>query len=119
MPFRLILTIILMVLAAIFTGFNLENKCDVWLVHNFESVPVALTIIVSFLAGMLIMLPFTFGKKRGKDKDKAKEEKLKKKALKNTPAAQDKKESENKEEILKEDKINAEDTKNTEPLQNI
>lgn len=56
-----------MIIAAVFTGFNLENSCDInFGFKRFEQVPVFLTILFSFLAGALITLPFTFGKKRVK-----------------------------------------------------
>lgn len=67
MPFKLIGTIILLVLITIFCGFNLEeaNKCDINLIfHVFEKVPVFLTVLTSFLAGIVVMLPFAFFRKR-------------------------------------------------------
>ena len=66
MPFKLILFILLLVIAAVFTGLNLENACDInFGFRRFEQVPVFLTILFSFLAGVLMTLPFTFGKRRG------------------------------------------------------
>ena len=62
MPVKLIGSLIVAAIAALFTGYNLDNRCDVWLFHTFESVPVAFTIIVSLMAGVLITLPFTLGK---------------------------------------------------------
>ncbi len=56
MPVRLIFTIILMVLVACFTGFNLTNKCDVWLFNTFKDVPVVVTILISFIAGVVVAL---------------------------------------------------------------
>ncbi len=75
MPIRLLLTLLVAVFAAAFTGFNLDNKCNVWLFRTFEMVPVAITIIISLLTGVVIMLPFTFGK-RGKKKERAEETSL-------------------------------------------
>lgn len=76
MPFKLIGTIILLVLITIFCGFNLEeaNKCDINLVfHVFKKVPVFLTVLTSFLAGIVVMLPFAFfRKKKCKDSQKTK-----------------------------------------------
>ena len=63
MPIRLIGTLVVAALAAIFTGFNLDNKCDVWLINTFNDVPVAFTIILSLLAGVVITLPFTLGRR--------------------------------------------------------
>ncbi|GEM_PF-517868 len=62
MPVRLIGTLIVAAIAALFTGYNLGNTCDVWVFHTFKDVPVAFTIIISLLAGVLIMVPFTIGK---------------------------------------------------------
>ena len=67
MPLKLIGTIILLVIVTIFCGFNLEdvNKCDVNLVfYNFHNVPVFLTVLASFLAGIVVMLPFALFKKK-------------------------------------------------------
>lgn len=88
MPFKLIGTIILLVLVTIFCGFNLENKCDINLVfYKFKDVSVFLTVMVSFFAGILLTLPFTlFKKKMTKEQIQQASEKLKveeqKKALK-------------------------------------
>ncbi len=62
MPIKLIGSLIVAAIAALFTGYNLDNRCDVWIFHTFNDVPVAFTIIVSLIAGVVITLPFTFGK---------------------------------------------------------
>ncbi len=62
MPIRMIVVIALVVFASLFTGFNLENKCSVWFFHSFKDLPVVGVILGSFVAGVLVMLPFTFGK---------------------------------------------------------
>ena len=65
MPFKLIGTIIILVLVTVFCGFNLENKCNINLIfHNFENISVFLALMVSFLAGILVTLPFTLFKKK-------------------------------------------------------
>lgn len=67
MPFRLIGTIILLILVTIFAGVNLDNKCDItFIFYTFEKVPVFMTVIVSFAIGVLLMLPFTLGRKKQK-----------------------------------------------------
>lgn len=69
MPFRLIGTIILLLVVTIFAGANLDNRCDINFVFTkVQQVPVFLTAIVSFLIGAIIMIPFTFKKKCNKDK---------------------------------------------------
>lgn len=62
MPVRLIVVIALVVFASVFTGFNLENKCTVWFFHAFKNLPVVGVMLGSFVTGVLVMLPFTFGK---------------------------------------------------------
>ena len=77
----LIIFIVIAVLIAIFTGFNLGNVCDVNVIfHTFHKVPVFITIIVSFVAGIVVALPFSFGK--GKSIAAKKIDKIKAKAAK-------------------------------------
>ena len=64
MPVKLIIAIALMVLVAVLTGFNLDNRCAIWCFHTFENVPVIGAVLGSFVAGVLVTLPFTFGKRR-------------------------------------------------------
>lgn len=74
MPLKPIGTIILLVLVTIFCGFNLEdaNKCDINLIfHTFKSVPVFLTVLSSFLIGIILMLPFAIFKNGGKKNSKS------------------------------------------------
>lgn len=99
MPIKLIVMLIVAVLTAVFTGKNLENSCDVWIIHKFENVPVFITIIVSVMAGVIITLPFTMGRRVTREDKKilkadkkakkiqAKQEKKDKKAKK--PVAQE------------------------------
>ena len=67
MPLKLIGILFLVVLVALLTGFNLSNKCSIWFFHSFENIPVFAALLSSFLAGVVITLPFTFGKKRKTD----------------------------------------------------
>lgn len=64
MPLKLIGILFLVVLVALLTGFNLSNKCSIWFFHSFEDIPVFAALLSAFLAGVVITLPFTFGKKR-------------------------------------------------------
>lgn len=73
MPIKLIITVLLMAFAAVFTGFNLDNKCNIWLFHVFNDVPVYVTIFSSFIAGVFIMIPFTVGKGSRKSEKKSRE----------------------------------------------
>ena len=84
MPWRLIFVVILMGIVLFFVGFNIENRADVSFgFHTFPQVPIFISLFVAFLAGVLVMLPFTFGfrhKRKIKNKlnqeKKAKKEKL-------------------------------------------
>lgn len=76
MPFKLIDTIILVVLVAILTGFNLSNKCTIWFFHNFENIPVFAALLGSFIAGVIITIPFTLYGRRKKDKKNSKKTEL-------------------------------------------
>lgn len=76
MPIKLIGTIILVVLVAILTGFNLSNKCTIWFFHNFENIPVFAALLGSFIAGVIITIPFTLYGRRKKDKKNSKKTEL-------------------------------------------
>lgn len=81
MPFKLIGTILLVVLVAVLTGFNLSNKCTIWFFHSFVNIPVFAMLITSFIAGVIVTLPFTIGRRKvEKQLDKVKEELEEKKA---------------------------------------
>lgn len=71
MPIKLIFVIILAVLVALFTGFNLDNKTDFWMFYNFKDVSVLLLVFCSFLLGVFVTLPFTFGKGKKRKTDKS------------------------------------------------
>ena len=65
MPIKLIGTIILLILVTIFAGVNLDNKCDItFIFYTFHDVPVFMTVVISFAIGLVLMLPFTFGRKK-------------------------------------------------------
>ena len=99
MPIRLLLTLLVAAFAVVFAGFNLDNKCNVWLFRTFEMVPVAITIIISLLTGVIIMLPFTIGK-RGKKKEKPAEAAVP--AIREEPAAPARKEKKQKRGFWKD-----------------
>ncbi len=77
MPVKLLFALILVVLVACFTGFNLNNKCDLWLFYTFKDLPIFATVIASFACGVLVTLPFTFGKKRKSEDNLLKEKRVK------------------------------------------
>ena len=70
MIIRLLGTILSLVVLAFFVGFNLDNKCNVnVLVHTFQNVPVFITIIISFVVGVLFTRPLAFSYKSQKKKE--------------------------------------------------
>ncbi len=80
MPWKLIGFILILVLVALFASFNLTNRADINLgFHVFESVPIFLSLFIAFLAGVMLMIPFTIGpasRKKKKQKEKKKKKQL-------------------------------------------
>jgi uncharacterized integral membrane protein len=73
MPWKLLAFIIAMTLVLVFIGFNLENRCDVSVAfHTFTEVPVVITILSSFLLGLLMAFPLSFARKSAKHPVKTK-----------------------------------------------
>ena len=74
----------MLVLTTIFVGFNLDNQCDInFGFYKFSQVPVFMTILFSFVAGVVIMMPFTFGRKKRKNIKTLNRKKLKTPTQKN------------------------------------
>jgi hypothetical protein len=62
MFWRLVSFIVIFGVFIAFIGFNLENKCDINVgFHVFRSVPVFLTVFLSFLLGILSATPVIIG----------------------------------------------------------
>jgi uncharacterized membrane protein affecting hemolysin expression len=67
MPWKLLVILAIVVVLALFIGFNLENRCEVSLIFvTIGSVPVYLTILVSFAVGVVAALPFSFKRRKRK-----------------------------------------------------
>lgn len=59
MPWKLIGFVVLLIFATIFIGFNLDHRCDVSIgFTTFKDVPIFLSLLISFVAGVLVMTPF-------------------------------------------------------------
>ncbi|HOT62102.1 MAG TPA: hypothetical protein PLU93_04505 [Treponemataceae bacterium] len=59
MPWKLILFLAALVVATVFIGVNLDNRCDVnLLVRTFKDVPVFVSLLFAYLAGALSVVPF-------------------------------------------------------------
>ena len=55
----------LIVLTAVLTGLNLENKVDIWFFHQFKEVPVFFALLIAFIAGIVVCIPFKLWKDSG------------------------------------------------------
>lgn len=75
MPVKLIGILLLITLVAVLTGFNLSNRCTIWFFHSFTSIPVFAALLGSFLAGVIVTLPFTL-KKKPKTEEKRKNKRI-------------------------------------------
>ena len=59
MPGKLVYFIIVMLMIALFMGFNLSNRCDISVIfYVFKDVPIFLSMLFSFLLGNIAVLPF-------------------------------------------------------------
>jgi uncharacterized integral membrane protein len=65
MPWKLLAFIATMTLVLVFVGFNLENSCDISIVFmTFRQVPVVITILGSFVLGLLAAFFLSLGRGR-------------------------------------------------------
>ncbi len=88
MPWRLIVFVICLVLVTFFIGFNLGNVSDISFgFYTFSDVPIFMSMLLSFAVGMLIMMPFTFGRRKKKDVQSAGRRKKEKAAAEVSAAA--------------------------------
>lgn len=103
MPWKMILVIAVILLVGIFAGFNLNQTTISIGFHSFENVPVFLALIIAFIMGAGVMLPFTIKTKVSK---KQEEKILKKKAK------EEKKKAKEEEKIKKKNEV----TEKAEPV---
>lgn len=84
MVVRLIVLIIAIVLFAFYTGFNLDNKSNIWLfIKTYENVPVFMNSLISFGIGVLCSLPFALVRRAKTEKrveEKERQRQLRKQA---------------------------------------
>ncbi len=84
MIFRLISSIIFLILIVFFVGFNLDNKCDVNLLfYKFQQIPVFYTILISYALGVLVTIPAILFREKKPKKDKSEKKAKKNKKNKN------------------------------------
>ncbi len=59
MVWKVILSLIVLVLALVFVGLNLDNRTDISVgFHKWTGVPVFLAMFFSFAFGALVIVPF-------------------------------------------------------------
>lgn len=59
MPWKLISFLLTLIVAALFIGFNLENRCDVsFIFHVFKDVPIFVSLLFSYVVGAITVIPF-------------------------------------------------------------
>ncbi len=59
MPWKMISLLVALIVAALFVGFNLDNRCDVSLmVYTFRNVPVCVSLLIAFAVGLAASVPF-------------------------------------------------------------
>ena len=69
MPWRMIVLILVLVVFAVFAGFNLDPIVISIGFHEFPNVPTFLALLIAFVVGTIVMLPYTL---RGFRRKKAK-----------------------------------------------
>jgi uncharacterized integral membrane protein len=79
MKFKIFIVVIAITLEALFAGLNMNNSSDISFgFTTLTDVPVFLSISISFVAGALIILPFTLfrGRKKTKEQQPVKKKKI-------------------------------------------
>ncbi len=72
-PWRMIIALLVLVLVALFSGFNLAPVSISVGFYTFEQIPLFLALIAAFILGALVVLPFSmrgFAKASKKKKEK-------------------------------------------------
>ena len=65
MPGKLLYFIMVMLLIALFMGFNLGNTCNISVIfYVFEKVPIFLSMFFAFLLGNIAVLPFLISSRK-------------------------------------------------------
>lgn len=69
MPWRFILTIVLLILVLVFVGLNLDNRTTISFgVYTLEDVRVAFALSFAFFLGVVVTIPFTLLRRGRKEK---------------------------------------------------
>jgi len=93
MPWKMIGFLVVLVLVAFFASLNMNHSADISLgFYIFKDVPIFLSLLIAFLAGAVLIIPFTIGaslRKKNRLKEKAQKKDIKEK--KEKKAKKDKK----------------------------
>ncbi len=69
MPGKLFYFLTVLIVIIVFMAVNLNNSCDISVVfYHFKDVPIFLSMMFSFVLGILASLPFLFGSGKKKEK---------------------------------------------------
>lgn len=91
MIFKLVVFILCIAAFAFFTGFNLDNKTDIWFFFTtFKNVPVFMNSLISFAFGALCALPIVLHVRFKREEKNNPVDKKSKKGEKNTESAETK-----------------------------
>ena len=74
MPWRLIVFLISLLVLLVFAGFNMNNASDISFgFYELENVPIFVSLLFSFILGVLFAIPFAFFGRKSGAKAKTKE----------------------------------------------
>ena len=112
---RLIVFIVIALFLVFFIGFNLQNICNISIIfHTFENVHVVMPILISFVLGILVMLPFVIA---ARSNSRGKTEKVARKIGKNKKS--DLKNEQSKESSPKVERVHSENETEYVPNQHL
>ncbi len=84
MTFKMVSFLLLLIIITVFSAFNLSNTSDISFgFYTLKDVPIFLSLLVAFIAGAIMMIPFTFNKKKIKSEKNTEKKNKKKKKDKN------------------------------------
>jgi uncharacterized integral membrane protein len=74
MPWKLIAFLIVLALVVAFVGLNVQYTSNISFgFYTLEDVPIFISLFTAFFVGVLVTLPFTFGRRSRKSRDKPKQ----------------------------------------------
>ena len=71
-PWRLVLILLILTIVVIFAAFNTKNASDISFGFvTLRAVPVFLSLLIAFLVGAFVVLPFSIGRKNPATADRS------------------------------------------------